>query len=279
MVLTLTNCEDNEKSPLIDAPNGAFVLIDIENTVIDVTDVENSTFGGTLRATNSNVASHEISVRSVVDGNASAFTSLYTTTTFPSDFFVTAGDIATALGVDVADFPPGTRFDFIGTTTDDQGNTVTINSLGSDLQSETGQRQAYDLQTFISCPFDVTEALGTYQVIDCGLTFCQGNTFEVIEGENPNEIIMVNPYGGSGDFNVVVQVNPTSGQITIEEQAAFNTEDTGNNGFEPTTIETESGFFFSCSGTITTNVDTSIVRISDGGRFTFGTRAFVAQKI
>ncbi|GAA0724895.1 hypothetical protein GCM10009430_29810 [Aquimarina litoralis] len=281
----MTNCEDNEKFPLAEQQNGAFVLVDIENPVIDVTAIETSTYGGTLRATSDLVASHEFMVRRVSGGTASEFVSIFMTDTFPADFQIGAPEIATALGLDITDILPGDRFDFTGKTTSTDGTIVLQENLQPDLLVEIGQRQAYSLQTFVSCPFVLEEALGTYELLDCGLTFCNGgNTFEIVAGEDPNTVIMQNPYNSfdpdTGEpFNIVMQVNPTSGEIIIEDQPAFDTADTGNNGFNPTSIETESGFFFSCVGVITTTVDTSIERISDGARFTFGARAFEAQKL
>ncbi|MHA7058606.1 hypothetical protein ACWGOQ_0015385 [Aquimarina sp. M1] len=282
---TLTNCEDNEKSPLGEQVNGAFVLVDIENPVIDVTAIETSTYGGTLKAPTDNVASHEFQVRRVSGGVASEFVPIFTATSFPADFQIGAPEIAAALGLNITDILPGDRFDFSGKTTAIDGSIVVESNLGPDILAETGQRQAYRLQTFVSCPFSVAEALGTYQLVSCGLTFCNGgNTFEIVEGDEPNTVVMQNPYNSfdpsTGEpFDIVIQINPASGEITIEEQDAFDTADTGNNGFKPTTIETESGFFFSCVGTITTTVDTSIEQIATGARFTFGSIPFEAQKL
>jgi len=282
--LTLTNCEDNEKSPLVETVDGVFVLIDIVNPVIDVTAISTSTYGGTLRAPVDNVASHEFLVRRVSAGIASEYVSIYSTTTFPAEFQIGAPEIATALGLDIMDILPGDRFDFVGKTTGTNGIVIEESDLSANILAESGIRQAYNLQTFVSCPFSVDEAVGTYELITCDLTFCGGgNLFEVVAGEEPNEVIMKNPYNSfdptTGEpLDIVIKVNPASGELTIEEQPAFDTADTGNNGFEPTTIEADNGFFFSCVGTITTNVDTSITQIGTGARFTFGTLGFVAQK-
>merc|ERR1711939_1303408 len=187
LAIGLTNCEDNEKSPLAEQVNGSYVFIDIESPVIDVTALETSTFGGTLRTAVDNVASHEFEVRRVSGGLASEYVPIYSTTSFPAEFRISAPDIATALGIDVSEILPGDRFDFVGKTTGTDGSIVYENNLNADLFGEPGQRQAYNLQTFVSCPFFVEEAIGTYQLLSCGLTFCGGgNTFEVVAGEEPN---------------------------------------------------------------------------------------------
>lgn len=285
LAFSLANCEDNEKSPLVEQVNGAYVYIDIENPVIDVTAIETSTFGGTLRTSVDNVASHEFEVRRFSEGAASEFVPVYTTTTFPAEFQIGASDLAAALGLDLSDILPGDRFDFRGKTTSIDGAVVYESTLNADLFGELGQRQAYNLQTFVSCPFKIEEAIGTYQLTSCGLNFCNGgNTFEIVEGDDPNTVVMLNPYNSfdpdTGEpFNIVIDVNPASGEITIESQAAFDTADTGNAGFLPTTISTEVGFFFSCAGLITTTVDSSIEQIGTGARFTFGALPFEAQKL
>ena len=285
LAIGLTNCEDKEKSPLAEQVNGAYVLIDIESPVIDVTAIETSTFGGTLRAPVDNVASHEFEVRRVSGGIASEFVSIYSTTTFPAEFRIGATDIAAALGLDISDILPGDRFDFVGKTTGTDGSVVYESNLNADLLGEIGQRQAYRLQTFVSCPFSIEEAVGTYQVINCDLgSLCNGHTFEMVAGEEPNTIVMIDPYNSDDpdtgeDFRIVVQVNPNSGEITIEDQEAFDTGDACCPGFSPTSVSTETGFFFSCVGVITTTMDTTLERLSDGARFTFGPLAFEAQKL
>lgn len=279
LTTVIINCEDNERSPLPENVNGAYVLVNIENPVIDVTAIETSTFGGTLIAPANNVARHEFSVRRVSEGVISEFAPVFSATSFPADFQVGAVDIATALGISLEDILPGDRFDFIGTTTGTDGSVVQIHNLSSDLIAESGQRQAYELETFVSCPFSIEEAIGTYTLTNCTFSFCNNGTFEIIAGENPNEVIMVNPYNSSTPFNITVMVDPLSAAMSISSQPAFETDaDAGFAGFGPTSINTSTGFFFSCTGSITTVVGTSVPRISDGAIFSFGSRSFEAQK-
>ncbi|MAZ26382.1 MAG: hypothetical protein CL868_04795 [Cytophagaceae bacterium] len=271
-------CEDNDKAPFPPTENGAFVYVDIESTVIDVTDIANSTYGGVLYAPSENVASHSFSVRRVSEGVASPYAEVYSTTSFPSEFRVGATEISAALGIDVSDILPGDRFDFVGTTVGMDGRVVTFDKLGTDLAGETGQRQAYDLVTFVSCPFVQSDAIGTYTITgDPDGFVLNGQTqFEVIAGENANQIIMVNPFGGNEAYDIAINVSD-AGIATIPEQTAFSTLEICCPGFEATRIDGE-GFVFSCSGTITFSFGTSITQIGTGAQFTFGSGSFAAQK-
>lgn len=280
--LFLVNCEENEKSPLPAVQEGAFVYVDITSALIDVTDIENSAFSGLLTDSRGNVESHTYKVRSVFAGEASDFADVYTTTTFPTEFQITAGDVATALGVPVESFQPGTRFDFVGTSVRDNGEVITFNDLNLDLQAEVGMRQSYQLNTFISCPFNRDDALGTYLIDDPnGFALNGATTFEVVAGEASNEIIMINPFGGNEMYDIVIEVDPASGIATVGEQFAFSTLEQCCGGFEATRIETQAdgGFVFSCAGVITLNLDTSITQVGTGAQFTFGSLSYGGTKI
>ncbi|WP_299440281.1 hypothetical protein [uncultured Aquimarina sp.] len=261
--LTLTNCEDNEKSPLVEQVDGVFVLIDIENALIDVTQIGTSTYGGTLRAPVDNVASHTIEVRAVIGGDdASEFAELYTTTTFPATFLVTAGDIATALGVDVSTFGPGTRFDFVGTSVGTDGTVVTTSNLSGDVQAESGIRQAYNLRTFISCPVDPAEIAGTYDVTELGFgTFFGETNFTrtIVAGPGSGQITIVEgEYTTTGGDPLILDIDFATGIITgggnDEDGNAAVSFDASVLGTENTYL-VEGGFFFSCVGALDINMN------------------------
>ncbi|MDY8134433.1 hypothetical protein [Aquimarina sp. 2201CG5-10] len=263
VALTLTNCEDNEKSPVVNAPNGTFVLIDITNSLIDVTQIGTSAYGGTLRAPAGNVASHSFEVRAVQGTSSSEFVPIYTTTTFPADFLITAGDVATALGVDVSTFAPGTRFDFVGTSVGTDGSIITSSSLSGDLQAEVGQRQAYDLLTFISCPVDTALIAGSYDVIQIAFSGFFGETNfvrTVVAGPGAGQITIVEgEYTTTGGDPLILDIDFATGIIT----GGGNDEDgnsavvwaEGTNGLVENTYLVEGGFFFSCVGTLSINMN------------------------
>jgi len=152
--ITLTNCEDNEKIPLAEQVFGAFVTLDVDNFILDAGEPETSAYTGTFRATNDMVASHSVSVSVGPEGsNATPFVQIFEATTFPADMNVTMVDIATALGVDLADILiPGSTLRFVATTTATDGTTVTVNDLNTDLVAESGQRQGYSFNGTLVCP-------------------------------------------------------------------------------------------------------------------------------
>ena len=264
-VSLLFGCQDLNKEPfeinIEDGPFGSFVRLDITTSpVLDVTDIDNSNFGGTLSAPSNNVASWSVNVRRVSGGEVSDFFPLATITTFPSEFIANAANISAALGLTVADLLPGDRFDFEATSIGTNGEVVTFDDFSTDLQGNPGQAQGYRFNTFISCPFVQGDALGTYVVTTSGFnTFPAGNTFEVIAGANSGQIIMVNPHGspdpdGVG-YEITVDVSPFGIATLEDDQFIFDTDATGNAGFTDTFINNGSGFVFSCAGSIVLSMD------------------------
>ena len=298
LAVSFSACEDIDKDPFEingnDGPFGSFVRLDITTApVLDVTDIENTEFGGTVRAPSNNVASYELKVRRVSGGEASDYAPLFSTTTFPAEFIANASNLAAALGLTVPDLLPGDRFDFEATSVGTDGSVVTFDDFGPNLQGGPGEAQGYRFNTFISCPFVLDEAVGTYQVTVSGFgSFPAGNTFEVIAGGNDNQIIMVNPHGSTtGDpnpiegagYEIVVDVSPfglatVEGSIDDVDQYIFDTDLTGNAGFFDTHVEGD-GFVFSCAGAIILSLDYDLTAVG-GGNFTFGSDiGFSAQKL
>ena len=299
ITLFYTSCGDVDKEPWPangnDGPFGSFVRLDITTApVLDVTDINNTVFGGTSSTPSNNVASYEMTVRRVSEGVATPYAPYLFVNSFPSEFAVTAASLASALGLEVPDLLPGDRFDFEATSVGTNGEFVTFDDFGPNLQGGPGQAQGYRFNTYISCPFIQANALGTYAVTVSGFsTYPAGNTFEVIAGDGSGQIIMVNPHGGTlGDFNpvdthdsynVIIDVTPfgiATVEDTIEDipQYIFDTDETGNGGFEDTNVD-GGGFVFSCAGAIVLTLGYDLTQISSGGAFTFGgSIGFTAQK-
>jgi len=277
----MVSCEDQEKNPLWEPEQAPYVLIDIENPVFDVTDIENSTFGGNLSAPAENVASFEVSARRVSGGETSDVISVYTTTTFPASFQLTAPEIATALGIDPSELLAGDRFDFFAESIGTDGTVVNYNNLAPDIQSEPGQRQAYRLSAFIACPFNQADMIGTYTIIeDDGFSATGNDQFEIIAGDTPNEIVMVNPYDSGGNFNITVNVNDF-GIATFERQDGVLTEEICCAGYSPTNFRSNAAtsLALSCIGYLELKFSTGLsVAGGNGTGFTFGDGILIAQK-
>lgn len=275
------SCEDEEKNPLWEPTVAAYVFIDIESPVLDVTDIENSTFGGALTAPAGNVASFEVKARRVSNGVATDYSTVFTTSTFPTDFRVSGPDIATALGVDPADLLAGDRFDFVGTSTGTDGSVVTFNNLAPDIQAEPGQKQAYALTTFIACPFNQADMIGTYTILeDDGFSATGETQFEIIAGEESGDIVLVNPYDSAGNFNITVNVN-AFGIATFERQDGVLTEEICCAGYSPTNFRSSAAtsLALSCIGYLELKFSTGLSLAGGNGTgFTFGDGIFIAQK-
>lgn len=303
ITLFFTACGDVDKDPYeingLDGPFGAFVRLDITTApVLDVTDIENTSFGGTLTVPSNNVASYEMKVRRVSAGNASDYFPIFSVTSFPAEFIVTASSLADALGLTVPDLLPGDRFDFEATSTGTDGSVVTFDNFSGDLGGNPGEGQSYRFVTFISCPFILEDAIGTYLVTTSGFgsPWPAGNTFEVIAGANDNQIIMLNPHGADPSlsfnnveiegplFSVAVDVSPF-GIATVESKIDDVFQYIGSSqevccGERFYDIHTGGGgFVFSCAGVLTLSLDYDMVQAEDLGNWTFGgPYAFVAQK-
>ena len=281
LIVGMVSCEDQEKNPLWEPTLAPYVFIDVENPVFDVTDIDNSTFGGDITAPSNNVASFEVTARRVSNGITSDYATVYTTTTFPASFRLTAPDIATALGIDPNDLLAGDRFDFEGKSVGTDGTVVTFNNLAPDIQAEPGQRQAYRLTAFIACPFNQADMIGTYTILQDDGFSATGNTqFEIIAGETANEIVLVNPYDSAGNFNITVNVNDF-GIATFGRQDGVLTEEICCAGYSPTNFRSNSStsLALSCIGYLELKFSTGLSLAGGNGTgFTFGDGVLIAQK-
>jgi hypothetical protein len=289
ITLLFTACGDINKEPLEangnDGPFGTFVRLDITSAaVLDVTNIATTSFGGTLTNPSNNVASWTVEVRRVSNGGASDYFPLVTITSFPAEFSTTPADLAAVFGLAVTDLIPGDRFDFEATSIGNNGEIVTFDDFGPNLQGNPAQAQGYRFNTFLSCPFVQAEALGSYAILDNGSFFgylSGAGPIEVIAGNTANDIIMIDPMGHllPGDapdkYNVEINVNAGSGQATVVTQSAW---DSGNpvccgTPYGPGTV-VGNGFVFSCAGAIVLNITTYGVAAGS-----FGSGPFVLQKL
>ena len=286
LIISVVACEDVDKDPLsadlVDGPFGSFVRLDITSAaVLDVTDIANTTFGGTLSNPSNNVASWDLRVRRVSNGELSDYQSLVTVTSFPSEFLVTPASLAAVFGLTADDLIPGDRFDFEATSTGTNGEIVGFDNFGPNLQGNPGMAQGYRFVTFLSCPFIQADAVGTYGITSNDAVGFQGanTTFEVIAGPD-GDITMVDPIGHllPGDaadrYNVAINVNAGSGQAAVGDQRGY---DSGHPvyGGTPYGIGNVNGggFVFSCAGAIVLNLQFTVAAGS------FGSTPFVGQKL
>lgn len=263
------SCEEEEKNPWVvhldPANDGVFLTVAKENIVIDFTD-PSSTFNFSVDAPSDNVASYDLRVARSSGGVVSDTVALTSATTFPASFQIGADDLAAAFGLQPSDLQAGDRFDFVGSATGTNGQVADISNLNGDAGGP-GQFNAFQFNTFLSCPFNQADALGTYDVTvdDFGLAVA---TFEVTAGPDANSVIIADLI--EPGFSMVVNVNPNTGIASISRTPMANSY-YGYSGGNINTTGTPS-FFFSCSGTIAAVFQYTV----DLG--SFGSYAFSAQK-
>ncbi len=284
LAVSFSACEDIDKDPFevngIDGPFGSFVRLDITSAaVLDVTDIDNTVFGGTLSVPSSNVTSWDLKVRRVSGGVTSDYVPFLNVTSFPADFSATPASLAAVFGLTSADLIPGDRFDFEATSIGTDGNLVTFDDFAPNLAGNPAEAQGYRFVTFLSCPFVQADAIGTYSVSN-GHFSQIATTFELIAAPNGN-VTMIDPLGhllpgdAADKYNVLLSVNAGSGQTAVGAQTAW---DSGHavccaTPYGIGTID-GSGFTFSCAGQIVLSLN---YRVAAG---TFNTGIpFVANKI
>ena len=145
------------------------------------------------------------------------------------------------------DLAAGDRFDFIGTAVGFNGESANFQNLNSDAIGP-GQLQGFNHTTFLSCPFEVNEIEGIYLIAeggDAGLHNI-GDEFEVIAGPDENQYSIVD----FGDINLIINVDPETGASIPSDNVLFTFEDDIQGDIELIPLPINSGFTFSCTGTI-----------------------------
>lgn len=155
-VFTFSSCEDESLSPLPIKVEGQFVKFNIANKQFDLADLDHTTFGGTLVSTAGNIVKYELFVRRT-NGNGDVtgdYVLLQTITSFPYELVLTPVQIATALGITVADLQAGDRYSFLGFSYDGNGKKVGFANLSRSVQIANFVEQGYKFNTQLSTPVD-----------------------------------------------------------------------------------------------------------------------------
>lgn len=81
-----------------------------------------------------------------------------------------------------------------------------------------------------TCPFDILNYEGTYLATtdEFGIYIAQPEPFEVVAGPGENQITLVNVAAHPEAYDVVVDVNPANGNLTIERQVVLNFNNIGS---------------------------------------------------
>ena len=141
------SCErDQSLDPRPVLTSGTYVKLDITKKRLNFDDISNTSFGGRLTAPGAQVAKYNLYVRRT-DGFGSSygdFKLIRTITSFPVDLNITPQEIATTLGITVADIKFADIYRFYGEAYDLSGRRVDFYSLSQTIQSN----QAFYQQAF-----------------------------------------------------------------------------------------------------------------------------------
>lgn len=80
------------------------------------------------------------------------------------------------------------------------------------------------------CPFNINDYAGTYETTtdEFGVYIGEPKPFEVVAGPGENQITLVNFAAHPEMYDLVIDVDPTNGNLTIPKQEALNTNNIGD---------------------------------------------------
>lgn len=183
---------------------------------------------------------------------------------------VKGSELATAFGLPVSSFSPGTSYTFYNRLFTKSGRvfdvTNTGNNSGSGLITGAFYFSAFTFQGFIVCPF-VAPIAGTYKVIrDDWADWGAGDLVQVTDGPGANQVNLSQvwpniAYGDPTTTPLILNVDPATGTATAPTGVVWG--DYGN--FLASTLAGSGGFVFSCTGTIDVGIHLNAGAFGDQG--------------
>ncbi len=152
---------------------------------------------------------------------------------------------------------------------------------------EGAQIKSFSIDTYavpfsVNCPsVDVVSIPGTYQITTDEFGGSLGDDMvDVVAGPGDNQFTLVNPFdhptpdaGGAGNYEVIVDVNPETGALSVNKQAALNYDNFDPSpGYGAISVE-GSGKALTCIGKLSFSLKYTVAAGS------FGTLALVLQKV
>lgn len=174
----------------------------------------------------------------------------------------TGSDLATALGVDINSFTPGTYYTFYTRIITKSGKTYDVNNTGNNAGSGlvTGPTyySAFLFTCYITCPF-TGGMKGDYTVmVDDWADWAAGATVHVTDGPGSNQINLSGVYPGGGIIkdSLVVNVNAANGvaSIPLVDIGSYSVGGTQYYA-EGANASDIAGYVFSCTGYITLTIE------------------------
>ncbi len=165
LALVFFSCEKDESlDPRPDLVAGQYIRLNVVNNSIDFNNIGTSAFVGEISDPSNTIVKYELFIRrrNANGVNTSDFVLFKTITSFPYQLNVTAQDIATVLGVNVADLQDGDIYRFIGYSYDSNGNKVGYLNLSRTVQSTPSMKQGYRFSTNLSSTIDPDNPFNNY---------------------------------------------------------------------------------------------------------------------
>ena len=181
-------------------------------------------------------------------------------------------DFVSAVGLTLGDLAGGDEFTLYNVVTMNDGRVYPdtlkfgdeefVNVENSFFTSAGSTSFTSQISFPVLCPFVAADAAGTYTVTtDEAEVFYEPNEPVIIGGPGPNQVTIKNLFAHPQMYDVIVDVNPATDVATVRKQPAWNSDNFGW-GFGEATVEGE-GFYFSCTGFVTLDLDHSV----DAGSF------------
>lgn len=277
IALVVFSCKNDYVPPHESVKNGGFLRFDeILLPVIDFTAIETSEFTNTLVNPGGEVTSAQLFVSIQLVDSIYDTIALRTVNSFPNNLVITAADVVDAYVAEGAamtldSISAGDRFNIITEVTHADGTVYTTEDFTGDL-SNPGMRQAMDYTIFFSCPFARDEAVGNYLITrdDFVTSLDYASLIEAVAGLGDNEVVFLDMFKHPEAYPVIVDTDPATGVATIAKQDAWECANFGC-AFGTGRVE-GGGFFFSCTGFLTVNLEHTV----DAG--SFGTWALALQR-
>lgn len=169
VAFSFSSCEEDHLNPLPEKVLGQYMKLDIKSREMDMRDMENANFGGTLSNPSGNVVKYELYVRRRTTGRflTSDYVLLQTITSFPHELRITPQMLATALNVNVSELLDADVFGFFAYSYDAQGNRAGYLNLARIIQVTPGMQQGYRFNTKLTLTptaFDADTPYNNYEV-------------------------------------------------------------------------------------------------------------------
>lgn len=271
-ILTIS-CRDEEAVRFPDLQSGvnARVVVHSDKLVMNLLDINNASTAFDIYSQNSDIK--EITYRAT-------FTDAdFPTQKFPtvevkkvpgsafesgkvSNVTLTASELATALNLPggAAYLSGGDFFTFFTSVELTDGRVFNSSNSAPSINSGTNPSFTTTWKLYVSCPFSVAEAVGSYTLVadPWGLATVADHQVEIVAGTKENQVIIKDAFGYAQKMDMIVNVDPVTGVATVDKQVTWDYDfwDPGP-GYGLGSTE-GSGFFFSCSGTLNLNLKPSV---------------------